>query len=272
MCGHFEFSSKYLIASYIEEQSKEYENESIISDLIKNDIDQYLSNPSELYTEDTNMLYLNRANTKSSSYIGSFVDKCKKGGHIFSGHIHARKEFPVKDRNFVFVGSPFEHNFGDINKTFGFYVFDPQNNRIKFIENKGIPKHKEIKISQVDDTFDYSCCSGNYIKPVVDTSVSYDILSKIINNINAAKPLELFSPEYKVVLQNSKIEAPSDSSNSSSVQKNKLGYIIDYITTVKNEDLEKEGLNRETLYKISSEYYNVASKKLETTDYSGSND
>jgi hypothetical protein len=98
VCGHFEFSSKYLIASYIEEQSQEYDNENIISDLIKHDVDQYMSDPSQLYSEDVGEIFLNRTKTKSSNYIGSFVNKCKKGGYIFSGHIHGRKEFDVKER------------------------------------------------------------------------------------------------------------------------------------------------------------------------------
>jgi len=267
MCGHFEFSSKYLIASYIEEQSQEYDNENIISDLIKHDIDQYMSNPSELYSENVEELYLNRTKTKAAQYVGSFVNKCKKGGYVFSGHIHTRKEFLVKDRNFVFVGSPFEQNFGDADKTFGFYIHDVNNNKIKFVENKGIPKHKEIKVSEIDESFDYSCCSGNYIRPIVDTTVSYDVLSKIINSISNAQPVEVFSPEYKVVIQNNNINI-GESVNGSAVtsQKNKLGYIVDYISTVANEDLEKENLSREELYKISSEFFNLASKKLETLD------
>lgn len=267
ICGHFEFSSKYLIASYIEEQSLEYDNEHLISDLIKNDIDQYMQDPSQLYSENIGELFLNRTTTKSSNYVGSFVNKCKKGGYVFSGHIHTRKEFLVKDRNFVFIGSPFEHNFGDINKTFGFYIHDVKNNKIKFIENKGIPKHKEIKVSEIDEAFDYSCCSGNYVRPIVDTATSYDVLSKIIDNINNAKPAEVFSPEYKVVIENNNIKiGEGDDSSGINLQKAKQGYIIDYISTISNEELNNEKLDREKLFKITSNYFNIASKKIEALD------
>lgn len=272
MFGHFEFSSKYLIASYIEEQSTEYDNENIISDLIKHDIDQYLSDPSQLYSENVGDILINRNKTKSSNYIGSFINKCKPGGYVFSGHIHGRKEFLVKDRNFIFIGSPFEQNFGDINKTFGFYIHDIKNNKIKFIENKGIPKHKEVKVSEIDEGYDFSVCTGNYIKPIVDTSISYEILSSIINNINFAKPVEVFPPEYKVVIENNNIKiGDGDNEAGSNLQKNKQTYIIDYISTLSNEELEKEKLNREKLYKSVSNYFSIASKKLELVDNSNDN-
>jgi hypothetical protein len=132
MCGHFDFSSKYLIASYIEEQTTEYDKNNILTDLIKNDVDQYMSDPTQLYTEDVEKIILNKNTTKSSNYIGSFVDKCKRGGTVFSGHFHGRREFNVKDRNFIIIGAPFEQNFGDVDKIFGFYIQDVKNNKTKF--------------------------------------------------------------------------------------------------------------------------------------------
>lgn len=267
MVGHFDFSPKYLIASYIEDQSTEYDKNNILTDLIKNDVDQYMADPSQLYSEDMTELISKNNKPKSASYIGSFVDKCKIGGTVFSGHFHGRKEFEVKNRNFVIIGAPFEQNFGDIGKTFGFYIQDLKNNRLKFVENKGIPKHKEIKISDINDKFDYTCCSGNYIRPIIDVSVDYNVLSNIINSINVAKPVEVFSPEYKVVIQNNNITiGESDNNAGANLQKAKQGYIVDYISTINNEDLEKEKLNREVLYKITNDYFSLASKRLEFLD------
>ena len=265
MCGHFDFSSKYLIASYIEDQSTEYDKGNILTDLIKNDIDQYMTDPSQLYSEDMTEIISNK--NKSSNYIGSFVNKCKVGGTVFSGHFHGRKEFDVKGRNFIIIGAPFEQNFGEIGKIFGFYLQDIKTNKVRFIENKGIPKHKEVKTSQITDTFDYSICAGNYVRPIIDTSIAYDVLSTIINKINDAKPIEVFSPEYKVVIQNNNITiGESDVNAGINLQKTKQAYIIDYISTINNEDLEKEKLNRETLYKLTTNYFDVASKKLEMLD------
>jgi DNA repair exonuclease SbcCD nuclease subunit len=267
MCGHFDFSSKYLIASYIEEQTTEYDKNNILTDLIKNDVDQYMSDPTQLYTEDVEKIILNKNTTKSSNYIGSFVDKCKRGGTVFSGHFHGRREFNVKDRNFIIIGAPFEQNFGDVDKIFGFYIQDVKNNKTKFIENKGIPKHKELKISNITETFDYNICTGNYIRPVIDIAVEYNILSDIINKINDAKPVEVFSPEYKVVIQNNNITiGESDNNAGTNLQKAKSGYIIDYITTISNDDLQKDKLNRENLYRITNDYFSLASKKLEIID------
>ena len=263
LCGHFDFSPKYLIASYIEEQSKEYDRGNILTDLIKNDIDQYMTDPSQLYKEDmTELISVDKP--KSSRYIGSFVDKCKIGGTVFSGHFHGRKEFDVKNRNFIIIGAPFEQNFGDIGKGFGFYLQDIKNNKTRFIENKGIPKHKELKVSEVNDTYDFSSCTGNYVRLIIDTTITYVVLSDIINKINEAKPIEVFAPEYKVVIQNNNITiGDGDTNAGANLQKTKQAYIIDYISTISSEDLEKEKLNRETLYTLTTNYFNVASKKLE---------
>ena len=266
LCGHFDFSPKYLIASYIEEQSKEYDRGNILTDLIKNDIDQYMSDPSQLYSEDMTEI-ISTDKPKASRYIGSFVDKCKIGGTVFSGHFHGRKEFDVKDRNFVIIGAPFEQNFGDVGKTFGFYLQDIKNNKTRFIENKGIPKHKELKTSEITDAFDFSCCSGNYVRLIIDTNITYNVLSDIINKINEVKPIEVFSPEYKAVIQNNNITiGESDTNAGANLQKTKQGYIIDYISTISNEDLEKEKLNREKLYTLTTNYFNIASKKIEALD------
>lgn len=268
MCGHFEFSSKYLISSYIEDHSKEYSNENILSDLIKNDIDQYMSDPSQIYNENVSDISVNTKSNKSSSYIGSFVNKCKKGGTIFSGHIHERKEIVVKERNFIFIGSPFEQNFGHIDLTFGFYIYDTNKNKYKFIENKGMPKHKEIKLSEaINDNFDFSICNNNYILPVVDVEVSYDQLSNVINKINDNKPLEVFPPDYKVVIKTDNNEVITENSNAcQNVRKNKLAYVIDYITSINNDDLNNLNLKRDRLYKISSDAFNLAASKIEILD------
>lgn len=89
MFGHFEVSSKFLIKSYIDE----HQNKLCAQGSLRDEIGSSLESGEAPNTGDL---------------VGDFVDVVKiDSGTIFSGHIHNRKEFIAKGRNFVFVGSPY---------------------------------------------------------------------------------------------------------------------------------------------------------------------
>ena len=99
MLGHFEISSKYLIASYVQEHSKAVKASDNVVDEIDNECIIDASS---------------KQSTKPEELLGSFIDLVKRDGTIFAGHIHQHKEMTVKGRKFIFVGSPYEQNLGDI--------------------------------------------------------------------------------------------------------------------------------------------------------------
>ena len=86
MFGHFDVSHDYLVKSYVEEHSS-----TAVSDSVSKTLD----------------IALETASSKTNDLVGSFVDKVKRGGTIFSGHIHKRKEFISKGRNFILIGDPY---------------------------------------------------------------------------------------------------------------------------------------------------------------------
>ena len=137
--GHFEVSSKYLIQSYVEEHSGKSAADASTSSEI--DKDGLLSDGSS---------------SKSGSLIGSFVDLVKRDGYIYAGHIHTHKEFKARGRNFIFVGSPYEQNLGDIGNERGFYVLDEKNTP-EFIKITTVPKHVQVRMSDaVSGSYDFS--------------------------------------------------------------------------------------------------------------------
>ena len=91
MFGHFDVSTKYLVKSYIEEHSVIPTASDELSKTIDND----------------NMLTASPIIKTAGDYVGDFVDKVKKGGDVFSGHIHGHKEIISKGRKFIFVGDPY---------------------------------------------------------------------------------------------------------------------------------------------------------------------
>lgn len=105
--------------------------------------------------------------------VKDFIDTVKLDGTIFSGHIHAHKELIAKKRKFIFVGDPYQQNLGERLNKCGFYVID-DNNCYSFKEIDGIPKHVELKMSEVQqhlDTFDFSVVKGNIVHKTYDIEV-----------------------------------------------------------------------------------------------------
>ena len=86
MFGHFDISHDYIIKSYVEEHSANHVSESVY-DMLSDSI--------------------GCRNASSGDLAGSFVDKVKRNGIVFSGHIHSRKEFMSKGRKFVLIGDPY---------------------------------------------------------------------------------------------------------------------------------------------------------------------
>jgi DNA repair exonuclease SbcCD nuclease subunit len=257
LMGHFDISSKYLISSYIEEHS--YQDipdvNYVINKLINDDIIYDIENQS-ITNEELNEL-LNNKNKRSSKYIGNFIDLCKKNGVILSGHIHTRKEFKIKGRNFIFIGSPQEQNFGDIDGSHGFYLYI--NNRFKFVKSEDIPKHIELKISDINnkgiDSFDFSICKNNIVKMIIDEKIDHVKHAEIMNRINDFKPLEEFPPEYQTSICFSNNEEINLDKTHELIKKSKSDYIMSYIDSVNESDLKPNNIDKNKLYNIVMQYY-----------------
>lgn len=67
---------------------------------------------------------------------------------VVSGHFHRMQQ----NKNIVYPGSPFQHNFGEEGQTKGFAVIDK--NVFNFVEYTGAPTHLTIKIEEFDK-YDY---------------------------------------------------------------------------------------------------------------------
>lgn len=253
LVGHFEVSTKYLIASYIEENSnKNVSNENLLSSMMEND--------SHLKYEITDLDKINISKYKSKKsagdLVGSFIDVVKKDGIIFSGHIHRHKEFRAKGRRFIFIGSPYEQHFGDMGNECGYYILDEDSN-YKFYEIENIPKHVELKMSNLInnlDNFNYKEITGNIIQRIYDVEVDRIVDSKITQKLLDAKPFEELVPRFDVVIEeNNLTKQQLESINA--IKKTKLEYIRNYIDNIDKEVLEQQQLNKDILFNYLESYY-----------------
>jgi len=113
----------------------------------------------------------------------------KKAPLIFSGHFHLRDEREYKKSKIIYVGNPFEMDFGDTESTKGYYIMDFDDMSYTFFENAVSPKHKKIKLSE------YETLGGNIknniVKIIVDRNLENDELEKYSANIKNMDPISL---------------------------------------------------------------------------------
>jgi hypothetical protein len=239
--GHFDISSKYLIKAYIEDNTAKVKTSKKMEDNINNDA-----------------LLISKNINNAGDFVGDFVDVVKRNGVIFSGHIHGRREFISKGRNFIFVGSPYQQNLGEKNNTCGFYVLN-NTNSYKFCEITSVPKHIEIYMSEVAkniDCFDFSIIKNNILHKIYDIEIDNIIDAKISQKINDWQPYEELLPDYNIDLSTSS-EIKLQNESIALIKKSKLEYIKSYIDNIDENVLSEKNIDRDKLYNILAEYYNA---------------
>ena len=232
MIGHFDISSKYLIKSYIEEHSAEERTHG--DDIAALNSDKLMGS------------------AKSCDLVGSFVELAKPDGVVYAGHIHQHKEFMSRGREFIFVGSPYQQNLGEIGGSTGYYVLDDSNRR-RFIETSDVPKHIQLFMSEAKG-FDFSVLAGNIVQKVYDVDVDRDFDGEVSMRIAAACPYEEIMPEYKVSV---KSDGVPSSKSAELIRKSKLEYLRNYVGEMKDEDLDSKGLDRDRLFETLEKYYKI---------------
>ena len=258
MFGHFDIDGRYLIASYIEEHASDQKDaEAEVQDLINND--SLLNEASSVKNIQQEVADIKSKKFKSSDLVGSFVEFVKPYGTIYAGHIHAHKEFISKSREFIFVGSPYQQNFGEMEGMNGYYVLDEKNKR-KFIETEGVPKHIRLRISNIIkagiDKFDFSIIKGNIIQKIYDVDIDLKTDAEINQRISDNLPFEESLSEYSVALTADNTVITNESLET--IKKSKLEYIKSYINNIEDSTLSAANIEKHELYKMLESYFNKA--------------
>lgn len=113
----------------------------------------------------------------------------KKAPLVFSGHFHLRDEREYKDSKIIYVGNPFEMDFGDTESTKGYYIVNFDDTSYTFYENKNSPKHKKIKLSEYDSS--EQNVENNIVRIIVDKNIESEELEKYSANIKNLNPISL---------------------------------------------------------------------------------
>ena len=158
----------------------------------------------------------------------SYKDLFKYAPMIVSGHFH-KKDHRYYDDNkqIVYLGSAFQHNFGDIFDQRGIYVFDLKDNSFEFIENNISPKHCRLSIK---GDINEDTIKNNFVSIMVDGDAKEEDI-----NSYAAK-VSIFNPQTLRIDydgEKSKIESSLDKELGTS---DLLKSIEEYIETLDIEN------------------------------------
>lgn len=86
---------------------------------------------------------------------------------VFSGHFHR----PQNKKNIVYIGSPYQMNFGEIGQNKGFVVFDTESNDWERIYYNESPKYVRIKAKDFDKFNVKNCFVEIEIEEKIDNYV-----------------------------------------------------------------------------------------------------
>lgn len=137
-----------------------------------------------------------------SGFLMNVGIKCKTGldhnlfenyDRVFSGHFHKQSN----KSNIHYIGSPFQFDFGDVNETKGFHLFDPETRDTEFVENPFKNFHRLVyddKTNEYDfDQDDFTIYQDAFVKVVVtecDSDKTLEALVELLYDVNATVRIE----------------------------------------------------------------------------------
>lgn len=158
------------------------------------------------------------------------ADLLEKSSLIFSGHFHIRNSKVYKQGSIIYVGNPFQMDYGDQHDEKGFTVLDLENMSFTWYDNNVSPVHYTLKLSEIIKLGikPYATrCVGNIIKLNVDVAYPSSDTAKLFEYICSLKPMA-FNPDYTYIANISTGEANTDQITSIDIR----GSINEYLDIV----------------------------------------
>jgi len=123
---------------------------------------------------------------------------------ILSGHFHLRDERQYDNKKIVYIGNPFEMDFGDIDSTKGYYILDFNNLNLEFFVNNFSPKHRKLHLSDLlktdkpDNNKLKTDIENSIVKIIIDKKINSDSIDALLKKVAIYKPFTL-TVDYDIV-------------------------------------------------------------------------
>jgi DNA repair exonuclease SbcCD nuclease subunit len=185
------------------------------------DIDQMPSSDIMFGHFEINSFHMN--SYKICEHGMNYGNLLKKAKTVISGHFHKKDHKVYEKGQIVYLGSPYQHNFGDMFDERGIYIFDIEKETFQFIENNISPKHYKIYTSDYIEKETNKLIENNIVSLVVDKKIEQDEFLNLYSKILKSNPLSVRS-EYEELEKEEKKEDESDY-NSGNLLKDIENYI-----------------------------------------------
>ena len=118
-------------------------------------------------------------------------DLLSKSGLVISGHFHTRHEKQFGAGTILYVGNPFQMDFGDAGNQKGYHILDLDTLEYEFKPNNISPNYKKINLSELVEEgsitpITVNNIANNFVRLKIDMNISqqdmdilYDVLSKL---------------------------------------------------------------------------------------------
>jgi len=123
-------------------------------------------------------------------------DILSKAPLIVSGHFHLREERVYDSGTILYLGNPFQMDFGDVDGIKGYYTLDLQTSKYEFFKNTTSPEHKKIKLSELVEIGDLTAevrdnFTNNFVKFIVDMNISPTDIDALLSKLSLLNPMNI---------------------------------------------------------------------------------
>jgi len=121
---------------------------------------------------------------------------------VITGHFHHMDERVYKNGTILYLGNPFQMDFGDTETKKGYYLLDLTTNEYEFYENKLSPKHNKVKLSDLTKvgTINRTIAQrvkNNIVKFIIDKNIMPDEADYIVRQLIKHEP-KTFNVDYAI--------------------------------------------------------------------------
>ena len=123
-------------------------------------------------------------------------DLLQKSSLVISGHFHLRHEKRFGSGVILYVGNPFQMDFGDLDNEKGYYILDLDTLEYEFTPNNTSPLYKKILLSELVTyktitPYIKSVIKNNIVKLKIDRNICQEDLNILTLKLSQLKPMTL---------------------------------------------------------------------------------
>lgn len=129
-------------------------------------------------------------------------DLLKKSELVISGHFHTRHEKKFGAGTILYVGNPFQMDFGDAGNQKGYHILDLDTMEYEFFANNISPNYNKISLSDMVQAGEITPIirakfTNNIVKVKIDMNISQEDMDVLQRTLTSLKP-EVLTYDYDI--------------------------------------------------------------------------